>query len=134
MKKYIFIMLAVFFCAAVTVPAFAVDFNGPLPGGGPAVTTVIGGASFIPSTNVYFHICSSDGTATPPNVYNAVDQNAGAANNVAGRQFTATNTTAIQYATAATGNNNFGACVTTGVVGGVGTQTPSPPTPAWTNL
>lgn len=54
MKKYIFIMLAVFFCAAVTVPAFAVDFNGPLPGGGPAVTTVIGGASFIPSTNVYF--------------------------------------------------------------------------------
>ena len=135
MKRSILIMMFIIVTLALTSMAFAeAALNGPLPNGNPAITTVIGGAAFIPSTNVYFHICSADGSGSPPNVYEAMDQNAGAANNVAGRQFGATNTTAIQFATAASTSTGFTSCDTTGVLPAATSSTPSAPTPNWTNL
>jgi hypothetical protein len=135
MKKYILIMLAVVVFAALAGPVYAVaDLNGPLPGGGAAVTTTIGGAAFQPSTNVYFHICSTDATGTPPNAYNAMSQNAAVANNPAGRQFGATNTSAIQFATAGNSATNFTTCTAPAVNLPTPTTQSTPSTPNWTNL
>jgi hypothetical protein len=119
MKKFSVITLAVLVCAFVAVPAFAAAaLHGPLPNGTVAASTSIGGADFIPSTNVYFNICSSDSTGSPPNVYHAVDVNAGSVNNRAGREFQATATTPIQYKEAAAIADiaSMDACNTNGTV------------------
>ena len=116
MKNNIIITFVVVICLALAVPVFAeTPLNGPLPGGGAAVTTTIGGAIFQPSTNVFFSIVSTDSTGTPPNAYCAASQNASVAGNAAGRQFGATNTSAIMYGTA-TATSTPSACTTAGTV------------------
>jgi hypothetical protein len=110
MKKIFMIALAVIVCAAFTEPVYAeVALHGPLSSGSSSVTAIIGSAAFQPSTNVYANICS---TAV---VYTADTQNGAVMGNAAGRQFGATNTSAIQYGLAETSASPV-SCGTAGVM------------------
>lgn len=96
MKKNILIVMMVITCMALATPASAAVFNGKV-GTKEAVTTVIGGASFIPSTGVYVSVFSDD------TAYCVTSVHASSLGNEAGRQYGSLSTEATIYSTVAPG-------------------------------
>jgi len=72
MKKIILVIVIAIACVAMAAPAHAEQtFNGPIGTDTPAVTTVIGGAVFSPSTGVYVSIGTSNTAYCVASVHNS---------------------------------------------------------------
>ncbi len=90
MKRYVLVAFVAIISIAIAAPAFAA---GQVFGPGATNTTMIGGANFIPSTNVYVSAVALPSTdATNPNTYCVSSVHGASVNNAAGKAYGALNT------------------------------------------
>jgi hypothetical protein len=112
MKKHILLAAIVLVCIAIAVPAFAfgpTTLSGPI-GTTPAVSTVIGSATYTPSTNVAVNAC-----ATPNNYAVAATHNL-SLGATGGRAFGATTASGIQWQDVSASGTAAGTCSGTGTL------------------
>jgi len=109
MKKIILVIVIAIACVAMAAPAHAEQtFNGPIGTDTPAVTTVIGGAVFSPSTGVYVSIGASTTAYCVASVHNS------ALGKDAGKEFASTSEASTILYMSSVGITGIAKCSTPG--------------------